>query len=156
MHPATWADLGAGDGTFTLALASLLPPGSVVHAIDTDRSALKRLPQSHGDVQIVTHTGDFTAFPWPFDAPDGVLMANSLHYVADQTAFLERASANRVLLVEYDTDQANPWVPYPLSYRRAVHLFKDAGYDEATELGRRRSRYRRAQIYGVAFSRKVG
>jgi len=30
----TWADLGCGDGTFTRALATLLPPGGVIHAMD--------------------------------------------------------------------------------------------------------------------------
>jgi hypothetical protein len=32
----TWADLGAGDGTFTRALATVLPVGSVIHAMDRD------------------------------------------------------------------------------------------------------------------------
>lgn len=30
----TWADLGCGSGTFTLALAELLSAGSHIHAID--------------------------------------------------------------------------------------------------------------------------
>ena len=41
----TWADLGAGDGAFTLALADLLPEGSTIHAIDRDRSALEEEPR---------------------------------------------------------------------------------------------------------------
>jgi ubiquinone/menaquinone biosynthesis C-methylase UbiE len=32
--PTHWADLGCGSGTFTLALATLLPPGSTIEAID--------------------------------------------------------------------------------------------------------------------------
>ena len=39
LGPTIWADLGCGDGTFTLALASLLAPGSTIHAMDTDGSA---------------------------------------------------------------------------------------------------------------------
>jgi ubiquinone/menaquinone biosynthesis C-methylase UbiE len=153
--PQTWADLGAGDGTFTVALASLLPSGSVVHAIDVDRGALKKVPRGGIGTGIVAHAGDFTTFPWPFDALDGLLMANSLHYVADRAAFLQHASAHlkrrQILLVEYDTSSANAWVPYPLSYREAVDLFRKADYDEAIALGRRRSRYRRADIYGALF-----
>ena len=36
----TWADIGAGTGAFTLALAYLLGPGGQVIAVDRDRGAL--------------------------------------------------------------------------------------------------------------------
>ena len=151
----TWADLGCGNGTFTVALASQLPPGSVVHAMDVDADVLKGVPPRRGGVDITTRVGDFTEFPWPFEALDGVLMANALHYVRDQAAFLPRLDAyarrRRVLLVEYDTEQANPWVPYPLGYAAAVELFRTCGYG-VTALGRRRSAYRRAEIYGALFT----
>jgi trans-aconitate methyltransferase len=151
----TWADLGCGHGTFTVALASQLPPRSVVHAMDVDTRALERVPSRRGGVDIATCVGDFTEFPWPFDALDGVLMANALHYVRDQAAFLRRCDTHlqrrRVLLVEYDTDQANPWVPYPLRYAAAVELFGTRGYD-VVALGRRRSVYRHVEIYGALFT----
>ena len=38
-----WADLGAGEGAFTLALADLLGPGAHITAVDRDAGALKRL-----------------------------------------------------------------------------------------------------------------
>ena len=38
-----WADLGCGDGIFTLALHSLVGPGSEIYAIDNDRHALDAL-----------------------------------------------------------------------------------------------------------------
>jgi len=44
LGPTIWADLGCGDGTFTLALADRLASGSVVHAIDLDGSALVQRP----------------------------------------------------------------------------------------------------------------
>src|SRR5580765_4265912 len=116
--PQVWADLGCGDGTITAALASLLPAGSTVHAIDTDGRALARVPKRHGDVAIVTHAGDFTSLPWPFDGVEGVLMANALHYVRAQAAFLRSVDAalhrRRMLLVEYDTTRGNAWVPFPI------------------------------------------
>jgi precorrin-6B methylase 2 len=40
----TWCDLGCGTGTFTLALATLLPPSSVIYAIDKDEKSLSRIP----------------------------------------------------------------------------------------------------------------
>ncbi len=151
--PHVWADLGSGDGTFTVALASLLPHGSTVHAIDVDSRALARIPARHRDVTIVAHTGDFTAFPWPFEGVDGVLMANALHYVKEQAAFLRRVDQalrrRRILLVEYDITRGNTWVPYPLSHASAVELFQSIGYRSAESLGRKRSRYRRGEIYGL-------
>lgn len=151
--PQVWADLGSGDGTFTVALASLLPAGSTVHAIDTDARALARVPARHRDVTIIPHAGDFTSFPWPFEGLDGVLMANALHYVREQAAFLRGVDGalrrRRMLLVEYDTARGNAWVPYPISQTSAVELFRSVGYGVATMLGRKRSVFRRAGIYGV-------
>jgi precorrin-6B methylase 2 len=39
----TWADLGAGSGAFTQALASLVGPGAVIYALDRDERALRSL-----------------------------------------------------------------------------------------------------------------
>ena len=148
-----WADLGCGDGTFTAALASLLPAGSTVHAIDKDTRALARLPSRHGDVAIVAHAADFIIFPWPFGRPDGVLLANSLHFVPAQASFLRSVDAalrrRRILLVEYDITRGNRWVPYPISYGSGLELFRSVGYGTATPLGRKRSAYRRGEIYGL-------
>jgi hypothetical protein len=46
-----------------VALASQLPPGSVVHAMDVDTRVLKRVPSRRGGVDIATHVGDFTECP---------------------------------------------------------------------------------------------
>ena len=139
----TWADLGCGDGTFTRALAALLPPGGVIHAMDRDRRVLAGIPRSSSGTSIVTHTGDFTEFPWPFAGLDGVLLANALHYVRDQAAFIRACAPaltrRRFLIVEYDTDQANPWVPYPISRRALKELFTAAGYQSFAVLGSRPS-----------------
>jgi len=151
--PQVWADLGCGDGTFTVALASLLPAGSTVHAIDTDARALARVPARYRDVTVITHAGDFTNFPWPFDGVDGVLMANALHYIKEQAAFLRDVDKalrqRRILLVEYDNTRGNAWVPYPIGQASAVELFRSIGYGVVTLLGRTRSVFRRAEIYGV-------
>ena len=151
--PQTWADLGSGDGTFTAALASQLQDGSVVHAMDIDARAVSDVDAPRPGVAIITHVGDFTEFPWPFTDLDGMLMANSLHYVEDQRAFLRNAVSQlrrkRLLLVEYDTTSANAWVPYPVSYASATALAADVGLRSITPLKRRRSVYRRAEIYAV-------
>src|SRR5262245_4114906 len=38
-----WADLGAGSGMFTRALATLVGPGGTVYAVDNDPGALREL-----------------------------------------------------------------------------------------------------------------
>jgi trans-aconitate methyltransferase len=149
----TWADLGCGDGAFTRALASCLPAGSVVHAMDQDARALRRIPATVGAVRITTHAGDFTRTPWPFADLDGILMANSLHYVREQPAFIHTCLAQMrrrwFLVVEYDTDRPNAWVPYPLSRARAKLVFAGAGLDDVRLLGTQPSRFRSASLYGV-------
>jgi ubiquinone/menaquinone biosynthesis C-methylase UbiE len=153
--PSTWADLGCGAGTFTRALAAVIAAGSTIHAMDRDAAALSALPPTHEGVGIVPHRGDFTRLPWPFAAPDGILMANALHFVADQAAFLRACSAQgtrppRFLIVEYDTDRANRWVPYPVGRARLATLFTAAGYGSIRVLGTRRSIYQRAPLYAAA------
>jgi SAM-dependent methyltransferase len=152
----TWADLGCGSGTFTLALADVLASGSAIHAMDLDGSALRKIPASHNGVRITTHRGDFTSETWPFADLDGILMANSLHYVEDKTRFIaaceDRMSARRFLIVEYDTDAAHRWVPYPASKGRLAAIFAAAGYSSVKWLGSRPSVYRQAALYAVLVS----
>ena len=155
LGPAIWADLGCGDGTFTLALAERLSPGSRIHAIDRDVSAMRRIPSTHNDVTIITHRGDFLKQPWPFADLDGVLMANSLHYVEHQAAFIRDCESRmrpqrRFLIIEYDTSTPSRWVPYPVSKSAVTDLFRQAGYASVRVLRSRPSLYRRAPLYAVA------
>jgi trans-aconitate methyltransferase len=154
LGPTTWADLGCGTGTFTLALADLLAPGSAIHAMDRDGSALRKIPSAHKGVRITTHRGDFTSQMWPFANLDGLLLANSLHYVDDQATFIRAceprmASPRRFLIVEYDTDEASRWLPYPVRQTRLTALFTAAGYSSIRVLRSRPSVYRRAALYST-------
>jgi SAM-dependent methyltransferase len=154
LGPTTWADLGCGTGTFTLALADLLSPGSTIHAMDRDGSALRSMPPEHQGVSITTHRGDFTNDTWPFADLDGILMANSLHYVDNQTPFIRHCERRmtmprRFLIVEYDTDESSRWVPHPVSRKKFTSLFTDAGYSSIRMLRSRPSVYRRAALYAA-------
>jgi SAM-dependent methyltransferase len=152
--PTVWADLGCGDGTFTTALAELVAPGSTIHAMDRDARAVSHIPPHHGNAQVETHRGDFTTQPWPFGDLDGILMANSLHYVRNQAAFILDSRSrmrprHRFLIVEYDTDKPNRWVPYPMSRAALTVLFESAGYSSIAALGTRPSSYQRAGLYAA-------
>jgi SAM-dependent methyltransferase len=154
LGPTRWADLGCGTGTFTLALADLLAPGSAIHAMDRDGSALRKIPSAHKGVAITTHRGDFANQTWPFADLDGILMANALHHVKDQGTFIRACEhrmtvPRRFLILEYDTDESSRWVPYPVSQARLTSLFTDAGYSSITMLRSRPSVYLRAALYAV-------
>lgn len=134
--PQQWADFGSGEYLFTRALASLLAPGSRVFAID--RIAM---PPEKGVVNIVPVKADFVADELSLVPLDGILMANSLHYVADKYSFLQKAAGHfgkrpLFLVVEYDTDIPVPqWVPYPVSFGELELLAGKLGYTNVKRLG---------------------
>ncbi len=148
---ATWADLGAGSGTFTLALATLLGPGGHVYAVDKDPSALEELREAVSNATLGTHITalqhDFRR-PHEFPPLEGVVLANSLHFVThdEQAGLLARLAghlrpAGRLVVVDYDGRAANAWVPHPVSRRRLGELFKAIGLAAPSLAGSRRSRY---------------
>ena len=159
---ALWADLGAGDGAFTLALADLLGEGATIHAIDRDGAALARgaaeARRRFPGVAVRPATADFTR-PLSLPPLDGLVMANSLHFVpdADKEPLLRRLVAalqpgGRFLLVEYDVDHGNHWVPFPLSFATWAALAPGVGLTPPTLLGRRPSRFLHA-IYAAGAAR---
>src|SRR5579885_3300561 len=87
-----WADLGSGGGAFTLALADLIGPEGMIYSVDKSAGALReqeremraRFPET--SVRYIV--ADFTR---KMDLPplDGVVMANSLHYVKQKDAMLQ-------------------------------------------------------------------
>jgi ubiquinone/menaquinone biosynthesis C-methylase UbiE len=144
-----WADLGAGRGAFTLALADLLGPGSEIYAVDRDAGALRenertmksRFPECHAQYRVA----DFTR-PLTLPALDGLVMANSLHFQADQEAVVRRVAqylrpGGRLLIVEYNIERGNFAVPHPVAYRRWVQLAEGAGLESTRLLARRPSRF---------------
>ncbi|HEY0928317.1 MAG TPA: class I SAM-dependent methyltransferase [Gemmatimonas sp.] len=150
--PRRWIDLGCGSGTFTVALAELLPAGSHILAVDQDAAALRGIPPRHSDVTISTRVADATSLD--LEPVDGVLMANVLHFVADQPALLARLAmiTPTVVLVEYDRTKPHPpWVPYPVPRDWAVELFRQAGFTTANALGTKASRYGPDPLYAVSF-----
>src|SRR5438093_11186980 len=64
----TWADLGAGNGTFTRALVELLGPDSSIYAVDRDRRAVAALERwaKREAPAVIPVVADFTK---PFDLP---------------------------------------------------------------------------------------
>ena len=152
-----WADLGCGSGLFTKALASLLVPGSTIYAVDENKTALRAVPD-HPAITINRINKDFVHDQLPFNHIDAVLMANSLHYVADKNLFLEKIESHmnpsRVfIIVEYNTDTPNRWVPFPLSFPALKKLFEQAGYHSIKQLHTHPSIYNRADMYSAIITK---
>jgi ubiquinone/menaquinone biosynthesis C-methylase UbiE len=151
--PQTWADLGCGKGIFTLALASLLPAKSNIYSIDRDAESLQFVPQEYNDVTIETLQQDITILP-SLPPLDGVIMANSLHYIRDRDTFAKSLSSilkenARLIIVEYDTDTANRWVPFPISFNTLEKWARLAGFRNVRRLKERASIYQRSKMYSA-------
>lgn len=144
-----WADLGSGEGAFTLALADLLGPTGSINSVDRDGRALgvqmAALRDAFPAVAVTPLVADFSV---PLELPplDGIVMANSLHFERDQLAVLRLVRGylrpgGRLVLVEYDSDRGNQWVPYPLSFRAWARLAAVAGFRDTRRLASVPSRF---------------
>lgn len=146
---AVWADIGSGSGAFTLALADVLGAGATIHSVDRDEAALRQqadaLAARFPEVALRQYVADFSR-PLALPALDGIVMANSLHFVRDKQAVLGGILAHlrvggRFVLVEYDAEQGNQWVPHPLSYRAWQRLAAQVGLRETRRLASVPSRF---------------
>src|SRR4051812_47185430 len=86
-----WADFGSGEGAFTLALRDLAGENVEIYSIDKDKEILEKQKKKF-EIQF-PHTNVYYVeknFIENLDIPllDGIIMANSLHYVQDQNGFL--------------------------------------------------------------------
>ena len=152
-QPGVWADLGCGKGVFTKALASILPDQSTIYAVDKTRQHLQQPTEKNIKIEFIQ--ADFEKGESVLPPLDGVLMANSLHYVANKETFLHRLQPvfngkGAFIIVEYDIMKANTWVPYPIDYKHLKELFFQVGFENITKLGERPSIYGRGNLYAAS------
>jgi ubiquinone/menaquinone biosynthesis C-methylase UbiE len=146
---ARWADLGAGEGAFTTALADLLGPDADITAVDRDSGSLRTLAAEMGRrfpaTRLHVLVADFSR-PIALTDLDGIVMANSLHFIRDKRPVLARVKSmirpgGRLIVVEYGADRGNPWVPHPFSFSRWVMMAAEAGFERTRQIGTVPSRY---------------
>jgi SAM-dependent methyltransferase len=147
----TWADIGAGEGAFTLALADLLGPAGRIVAVDRDRAALGANELAvRSRFPALTYSAVVADLAGPLALPelDGLIAANSLHYVTpDRQVDVIRSLAahlrpdGRFVAVEYDTDRGNRWVPHPFTFTSWEGLASAAGLTGTHRIGYVPSRF---------------
>ena len=158
-----WADLGSGSGAFTFAMAELLGPSATIFSVDANARALliqeeemeARFPGR--DVRFIR--GDFKG-TLDISGLDGIVMANSLHFQRDACSVLKHVSewltpGGRIVVVEYDIDTPNQWVPYPVPLPRLQTAASCAGLTEPRLLGTRPSDYH-GQVYAAVCDLRAG
>jgi len=82
------------------------------------------------------------------------VMANSLHFFKDKEKVLRHVRSflkmnGVLLLIEYNVDSGNMWVPYPLSFDTYRSLAPQAGFSEPSLLATAPSRFLR-EFYSAA------
>jgi SAM-dependent methyltransferase len=154
-----WADLGSGAGAFTLALADLLGAGRHIYSVDRDARALREqqaaLQARFPAVTLEQRVADFSR-PLVLPPLDGVVMANSLHFQRRKEPVLALVRGmlkpgGRLVLVEYNADKGNRWVPHPLSYPTWEELALANGFVGTRLLATLPSRFLR-EIYSALSS----
>jgi SAM-dependent methyltransferase len=157
-----WADLGAGTGTFTRALAALLSAGSRIYAVDRDERAVAALRslQVRG-VEIIPVRADFATFDLRTALGatqlDGVLLANALHFVRNPDDVLRAIlrhvrPGGRFVIVEYDRRARSRWVPFPIAADDLGELAAHAGLVNLSVTATRPSAYA-GLLYAAAAER---
>lgn len=146
-----WADMGSGNGAFTLALRDIAGPDVRIYAIDSNpgvlRGLIDQIDRIFPDTNLIVQVADMSG---QLDLPplDGIIAANSLHFVEQrkQTGLLREWRSllkpdGRVIVVEYDAEQGNRWVPHPVSSRALQRIAANAGYQPPRQIGTRESHF---------------
>jgi ubiquinone/menaquinone biosynthesis C-methylase UbiE len=155
---SVWADLGSGSGTFTKALSLLLGKTSQIIAVDKERQRIEPTAPNQAVIEFVKL--DFVVDTFPFRQIDGILMANSLHFVKDKPTFINRVKdhvkpGGKIIVVEYDRKKPSRWVPYPIGFNEVIKTFSVAGFHQIEKIGERDSIYGPEKIYACSIIRDM-
>jgi ubiquinone/menaquinone biosynthesis C-methylase UbiE len=155
-----WADLGSGGGAFTLALAELIGNTGVIYSIDKEAGALREqeraMKAKFPENTVYYRRADFTD---ALEIPplDGIIMANSLHFHRKKEPILRQVyqwlkPGGVLIMVEYNVDSGNMWVPHPFSYPTWERLAATCGFVETRLLATRSSSWLQG-MYAAASKR---
>ena len=151
-----WADFGSGTGAFTLALADCLGPDGQIYSIDKSERALREQQQEMNgrfpQTRVTYLIADYTR---PLDLPplDGILIANALHFQRRKEGIVRQLydylrPGGRLIMVEYNLDRVNMWLPHPFSYPTRETIASRSGFEQTQKLNVQPSRFLR-EIYSA-------
>lgn len=152
-----WADFGSGDGAFTLALRELVGKEASIYSIDVNPSSLavqkiafrEKFPQSNITYMLSDFTHDL-----PLASLDGIIMANSLHFIKDKKSLLLQIKRYlkkdaKLIIVEYNAQRGNRYVPYPVPFKQLQDMLLECRYTQVEFLAQIPSTFLE-QIYAAA------
>lgn len=155
-----WADIGSGEGSFTLALRELAGEKVIIYSVDKDKGKLAKQAKIFNDwfpttdIQYIVR--DFTE---ALDLPklDGVIAANAIHFQQDTVKTLQHIQqylkpGGRLIIVEYNVDEGNMWVPYPFSFETFKKLAMKANLYPPSLLGTVPSQNLNEMYAAIAFN----
>lgn len=160
LQGGTYADFGAGSGAFTLALRELIGLDGTIYAVDKNRASLRELESSHRarfntTRNLILLKDDFSR---SLEIPplDGIVMANSLHFFKDREKILHHVRGflkpnGALLVVEYNVDAGNMWVPYPLTFETYRALAPRVEFSEPRLLATKPSRFLKRFYSAIAY-----
>jgi ubiquinone/menaquinone biosynthesis C-methylase UbiE len=114
------ADVGAGEGYFSILIAKFVGPGGKVYASDIDNSALQKLEEKYQSLHvknIVTILGKPTDPLLPENEADIILIVNTIHFIDDFKIFMENTinglkTDGKVVIVQWDAYKMSQERPY--------------------------------------------
>jgi ubiquinone/menaquinone biosynthesis C-methylase UbiE len=117
-----WLELGSGSGNNTLPLSKAV---DTVVALDRNSRELRELQQKMS--QVYPLQADFRVLPFRAGILGGVFTSFSLHFVEEHALVLHEVAQilrpkGILVLVEYQTSEAVPWIPFPLPKKHAFEL----------------------------------
>ena len=130
-----WIDAGCGNGTYTIPLANFV---SEVIAIDQNKNNLlylKSLLSQEKNIIIQQH--DFNEPNWYDEVVDGIIFGFSLHETSRHKQVLTHAynqlkTNGKLIVIDYSSDIAVPWVPYPIPLSKLTNLLEETSFQNIT------------------------
>lgn len=124
------ADVGAGDGSYAIALAAVVGPGGRVLATELDDDALGEIRENVADAQVANVTvlqGAVDATNLPAGCCDAVLMRGVYHHLTapaavDASILAALKPGGRFLVVDFPPSfWLSPWTPEGIPADRGGH-----------------------------------
>ena len=116
------ADIGCGNGFYTLRLAERLAPHGVVFAVDVQQGMLDQLEERRAEADIRNVYPILGTLDDPHLPPgkvDWILLVDAYHEFGEPEAMLARmkeslAPGGRIALLEYRAEQDPATIPFPI------------------------------------------